>query len=283
MSKRLFKLEYMETKKIMYIITAFIAGYMILSAVCSAFSYSATDKAFALKTIFVFISALLIICSALIMVKRYYNILFSNEGYVRLSFPVKNRGHLHANLKYAFIWLGLQILVFFAGLSLSDLLSKTRFEQWGITNLYPDILESYSFNFRGEYLLSPKLKAMIAVLFIIISTAIIAINIYLSFIFTLTVSNYICSKYNIVQKPGVIFLTGVFMYCIHLLAVQLFNVFTIWFNNDFLDNTGYKIFGVNTIFIYDIYKPIIFILFYGITAIVMYRICRSILDKKLDI
>ena len=284
MNKKLTRLEYGQTRKIMFLLTAFIAAYMLISAVCSGVSnLSTTDTAFILKTILVFISGLLVICTFMMMVKRYYNILFTNEGYARLSLPVANREHLHANLKNAFIWLGSQIVLFFAGLEISDLISKNRVERWGVGNLYPDYLDLYTTNIPGKYIASPKFKAVFTVLIIIIAFVIVAANIYLSFIFTLTVSSYVCGKYNIVQKSGVIFLTGVFMYCIHLLAAQGINKLMIIFNTGFLEHKGFDVFGANELFIESIDKPVVFILFYGITGYVMYRISRSILDKKLDI
>ena len=284
MNKKLTRLEYKETKKIMLLITALITVYMLISAGCTvAFYYSTTDTALIIKTVLVLISALLVICSAMMMAKRYYNLLFSDEGYSRLSFPVTNRAHLHANLKCSFIWLGLQTLVFLAGLGLSDIFTKYSYERWGIGNLYPAILRGYKMNILGNYLSAPELKAVITVLILLIASLIIAANIYLSFIFTLTVSNYICGKYNIVQKNGVIIITGIVMFNIYLLTGQTINDLLFYFRFNCLDRSGYDIFGPDILFIFEIYEPVTYILFCGITGFVMYRISRAILDKKLDI
>ena len=280
MNKKLTRLEYKETKKIMLLMTALITVYMLISAGCTViFYYSTTDTALIVKTILVLISALLVICSAMMMAKRYYNVLFSDEGYFKLSFPVTNRAHLHANLKCSFIWLGLQTFVFLAGLGLSDIFTKYSFERWGIGNLYPAILRGY----KQNILSAPELKAVITVLLLLIASLVIAANIYLSFIFTLTVSNYICGKFNIVQKNGVIIISGILMFNIYLLTAQTLNDLLFYLRFNCLDRSGYDIFGPDILFIFEIYEPVTYILFCGITGFVMYRISRAILDKKLDI
>lgn len=288
MNKKLMRLEYIETKKIMFLITALIAVYMLISTGCAIASNYSTPESIVyiqiVQTILLIISALLIICTGLIMVKRYYNILFTNEGYSRLSFPVRNQMHLIANMRFAFVWIILQILVFIFGLSISDMAQKYAIDQSGILNLYPNVLEGYTYNVLGEFIAHPEIKAMITVLLLIIASVAIGLNIYLSFIFSLTISSFICSKFNIVQKYGVIVLTGIFMYLFHLLATRLFYKLWVRVGNDFLlTNSGYETFGPDIMFFQDIYKPIILILFYGITAIIMCQISKNILDKKLDI
>ena len=289
MNKKLVRLEYKETRKAMLIITALIAVYMLITTICNACANLSTTytgftyAAFTGKAILIIISTLLIIGAGVMMVKRYYNLLFSNEGYSRLSFPVSNSAHLNANLKCAFIWLGLQALVFEIGLSISDIFSKHAFDRYGIGNLYPDYLRNYRMISLGKYMACPELKALLTIILLIIAFIIIAANIYLSFIFTLTISNYLCGKHNVVQKNAVILITGILLFNVHLIVANLLNNFIEAFRDRYYNFNGYELFGPNILFIDEAVKPVTYILFYGITGFVMYRISRSILDKKLDI
>ena len=280
MNKRLYKLESKEIRKLMLVFTFLTAVYSLLSIICSAVSNNATtDTAFIMKTIFVIISALIIILTGVAMIRRFYELLFTDEGLVRFSFPVKNHVHLNANLKYAAVWLGIMLVIFFTGLGISDAVQQSRIERWGVGDLYSSVTGLYTMNGMS----SPAAKSALAIAILIIAFVVVAANIYLSFVFMLTVSSRICGKYNILQKKGVIFLTGVVMYNIHLLVVELFSRIENAFSVDFYMHTGYELFGPDECFISEIDRPLVNILFYGVTAVIMYRISRNILDKKLDI
>ena len=281
MNRRLYKLENKDISKIMLLITGFVAIYSAISVICSAISNGAsTDRAFIMKTVLTIISALFIVCAAIMMVKRYYNILFTDEGLVSFSFPVKNHVHLQTNLKCAFMWTGIMIVIFFAGLGISDAVTARKVERWGVGNAYSDLIETYEMN----SLSAPGLKTVMTIIIFIIAFAVIAVNTYISFIFTLTLASCICGKYSILQKKGVIFLTGIVMYYIHVLIVDLFNRIEIMCGESFfMTGKGYDIFGPDACLISQIDRPVVNILFYGVTAVIMYRISKNILDKKLDI
>jgi hypothetical protein len=280
MNKRLYKLESNETGKLMLIFTSLVAVYMLLSIICTALSNSSsTDTAFIMKTIFVFIGALIIVLTGVAMIKRLYNLLFTDEGFVRLSFPVKNHEHLNSNLKLAAARLGIMLIIFFTGLGISDSVAKERVERWGVGNLYSDIVDNYTMN----GLSSPAAKTVLVIAVLIIAFAVIAVNIYLSFVFTLTVSSRICGKYNILQKKGVIFITGIVMYNVHLLIMDLFSRIEYSYSEWLAFGKGYDLFGPDCCLISAIDRPVINILIYGVTAVLMYRISANILDKKLDI
>ena len=280
MNKRLYKLESNEIRKLMLVFTSLVAVYSFLSIICSAVSNNTTtDTALIMKTILVLISALIIILTGAAMIRRLYDLLFTDEGLVRFSFPVKNHVHLNANLKHAAVWLGIMLIIFFTGLGISDTLQQSRDERWGVGDLYSSVTGLYTMNGMS----SPAAKSLLSIAILIIAFVVIASNIYLSFVFMLTVSSRICGKYNILQKKGVIFLTGVVMYNIHLLVVELFSRIENAFSVDFYMHTGYELFGPDECFISEIDRPLVNILFYGVTAVIMYRISKNILDKKLDI
>ena len=284
MNKKLCKLEIKETKKLMLLNTVLITVYLTISSICSAAEvYATKNEPLTVKIILVLISALLILFTALIMVKRYYNILFTDEGYIRFSFPVKNRSHLQANLKCAALWLSLQIIIFFTGLGISDHFTKDRGERWGVGELFHDLSELYRNNIRGHFLNSSDIKASIVVFLMLIASIVIAVNIYLSFIFVLSISAFICGKFGIMQKKGVIILGIIIMYNLHMLAAELFNKLTRLSNSEFVFSSGYDLFGSDIVFVADMAVPIFYIFFYGLTSFAMYMICKNILDKNLNI
>lgn len=280
MNKRLYKLESNEIKKMMLVFTSLVAVYSFLSIICSAVSNNTTtDTALIMKTIFVLIGALIIILTGAAMIRRLYDLLFTDEGLVRFSFPVKNYVHLNANLKYAAVWLGIMLVIFFTGLGISDILQQSRDERWGVGDLYSSVTGLYTMNGMS----SPAAKSLLSIAILIIAFVVIASNIYLSFVFMLTVSSRICGKYNILQKKGVIFLTGVVIYNVHLLIMELFSRIEYSYSEWLVFGKGYDLFGPDCGLISNIDRPVVNILFYGVTAVIMYRISRNILDKKLDI
>ena len=280
MNKRLYKLESNEIRKLMLVFTSLVAAYSFLSIICSAVSNNTiTDTALIMKTILVLISALIIILTGAAMIRRLYDLLFTDEGLVRFSFPVKNHVHLNANLKHAAVWLGIMLIIFFTGLGISDTLQQSRDERWGVGDLYSSVTGLYTMNGMS----SPAAKSLLSIAILIIAFVVIASNIYLSFVFMLTVSSRICGKYNILQKKGVIFLTGVVIYNVHLLIMELFSRIEYSYSEWLEFGKGYDLFGPDCGLISNIDRSVMNILFYGATAVIMYRISRNILDKKLDI
>lgn len=280
MNKRLYKLESNEIRKLMLVFTLLVALYMLLSVICTAISNNtATDTAFIMKTIFVMIGALIIILTGAAMIRRLYDLLFTDEGLVRFSFPVKNHEHLNSNLKHAATWMGIMLIIFFAGLGISDAVVKNRVERWGVGNLYSDFSDIYT----GNGLSSPVAKTVLTIAIFIIAFVVIAANIYLSFVFMLTVSSRICGKYNILQKKGVIFITGIVMYNVHLLIMDLFSRIEYSYSEWLAFGKGYDLFGPDCSLISAIDRPVINILIYGVTAVLMYRISANLMDKKLDV
>lgn len=280
MNKRLYKLESNEIRKLMLVFTSLVAAYSFLSIICSAVSNNTTtDTALIMKTILVLISALIIILTGAVMIRRFYELLFTDEGLVRFSFPVKNHVHLNANLKYAAVWLGIMLIIFFTGLGISDTLQQSRDERWGVGDLYSSVTGLYTMNGMS----SPAAKSLLSIAILIIAFVVIASNIYLSFVFMLTVSSRICGKYNILQKKGVIFLTGVVIYNVHLLIMELFSRIEYSYSEWLEFGKGYDLFGPDCGLISNIDRSVMNILFYGVTAVIMYRISRNILDKKLNI
>ena len=264
----------------MLVFTSLVAAYSFLSIICSAVSNNTTtDTALIMKTILVLISALIIILTGAVMIRRLYDLLFTDEGLVRFSFPVKNHVHLNANLKHAAVWLGIMLIIFFTGLGISDTLQQSRDERWGVGDLYSSVTGLYTMNGMS----SPAAKSLLSIAILIIAFVVIASNIYLSFVFMLTVSSRICGKYNILQKKGVIFLTGVVIYNVHLLIMELFSRIEYSYSEWLEFGKGYDLFGPDCGLISNIDRSVMNILFYGVTAVIMYRISRNILDKKLDI
>jgi len=283
MNRRLYKLESKEIKKIMQLFTVLIAVYSLLAAICTLVELkSSGNAALTLRIILLLISVLGIIITGIIMVGRFYNILFTDEGLLKFSFPVENSEHMRANVTHAMKWMGLQILVVITGISFSEAFEKGVL--FGPVGTYMNRLNSYHDNFRGEFMNAPAAKALTVTIIMLAAFAVIVVNIYISFIFTLIVSNRICGKFDILQKKGTVLIAGIVMFNVHLLVAELLTKIENVHNSCFLfAESGSGIFGPDTPFIGDIDRHVVNILVYGITAVVMYRISKNILDKKLDI
>ena len=280
MNKRLGKLEIKETKKIMFIIGTVIIVYMILAVICAAVSNNAsTDAPMIVKAILGLCSVMVFLCAALYMVKRYYDLLFSNEAQMRFSFPVDNTAHLNTNIKYGLMWMFILIGIMIAGIGISDCVTESRTDRLGVINLWGDYVDSFTWN----HLENADAKAFICVLALVLALIALVINCYISFIFTLTISKAICTKYNLMQKNGIILIVGIVMFNIHILVGKLFERIEMIIDSYLNTLEAWDKFGPDEIFIENINMPVIFILFYGITAVIMYLVCRKMIASKIDI
>ncbi len=277
---KLDRLELAETRKIRIFITGVVIVYMLLSVICAAVSNGAsTDTALTFKIILLLISALGTVVAGVIMIKRFYNILFTGDGLVKFAYPVENNAHLNTNLRCGLMWIFSILTIIIAGLWMSDVITQDRVEDFGAGNLFGDLRES----FQSNYLSNPDLKAVIAVIILVIALIVVTVNFYMSFIFTLTMAGRICGKYNILQKNGVIFIAGIVMYYIHMIVVAAMSWIENAYSEYWMYQGGYNLFERDWIFVEEIDRPLANILVYGVTAFIMYRISKTILDKKLDI
>ena len=277
---KLDRLELAETRKIRIFITGVVIVYMLLLVICAAVSNGAsTDTALTFKIILLLISALGTVVAGVIMIKRFYNILFTGDGLVKFAYPVENNAHLNTNLRCGLMWIFSILTIIIAGLWMSDVITQDRVEDFGAGNLFGDLRES----FQSNYLSNPDLKAVIAVIILVIALIVVTVNFYMSFIFALTMAGRICGKYNILQKNGVIFIAGIVMYYIHMIVIAAMSWIENAYSEYWMYQDGYDLFERDWVFIEEIDRPLANIVVYGATALIMYRICRNILDKKLDI
>ena len=277
---KLDRLELMETRKIRIFMTGAVFVYTLLAIICAAVSNGAsTDTVLTIKIILVLCSALGTVVAGIIMIRRFYNILFTNDGLIRFAYPVENNAHLNANLKCGLMLVFSMLAIIIAGLWISDVITQNRVEDWGAGNLFGDLRES----FQSNYLSNPDLKAVIAVIILVIALIVVTVNFYMSFIFALTMAGRICGKYNILQKNGVIFIAGIVMYNIHMIVIEAMSWIENAYSEYWMYQDGYDLFERDWVFIEEIDRPLANIVVYGATALIMYRICRNILDKKLDI
>ena len=139
------------------------------------------------------------------------------------------------------------------------------------------------------------LKAFLTAFGITISVATVIANYYITFVFALTLSRCIISKRGIMQKQGVIFIVGILLFNFQLLALWavtgLADRIERALDEDlpgvvsvepfsFIDMLRYD---PEAYWLKDIFFSLLFIAVYGITAIVMYRISRNIMDRKLEV
>ena len=274
MNKKLGKLEYKETKRLFTLFTVVLLAYQIISIILGFISRNVNSE-IPTNTIIILslCSALGIIVCAIIMLKRFYNILFTSEGSIKLAMPVKNSEHQKVNIKTALIWIYIMLAILVIGIGLSEVSSGNRI--YGITNAYGNYIESYSIMDRSP---NPALKAVITISVDVLTMMVIIANLYISCIFAVTIASRIAGRFNIIQKNGVLF----------IIVIILYNIKALFFNNlyqifNYVENRVNRSPVPLSMYAFQLILDISCVIVYGLSAIAMYMICKSILDKKLDI
>lgn len=285
---KLDRFELKETKKLTLLIACVMIVYYAVFTL-TEFLVSDNGIIVAISGILFFSSFLGIIIVAISLIKRYYDLLFSKEGFIRLSFPVKNSEHLKTNIRCGLGKIYCLAVIFAFCLSVSEKVYVNVQDEhglWGIFNVYSTYLDRYARNnYLGNYIAYPNLRALASVIISVLALMVLIETIYVSSIFVLTVACRICGKYNILQKKGVIFIATIVMYNVFLLISNLISIFRVWLNEPVLGVgvRGYELFGLDFVFISAVDGFVMVILIGVISSIVMYRICKNILDTKLDI
>ncbi len=274
MNKKLGKLEYKETKRLFTLFTVVLLAYQIISIILGFISRNVNSE-IPTNTIIILslCSALGIIVCAIIMLKRFYNILFTSEGSIKLAMPVKNSEHQKVNIKTALIWIYIMLAILVIGIGLSEVSSGNRI--YGITNAYGNYIESYSIMDRST---NPALEAVITIAVDVLTMMVIIANLYISCIFAVTIASRIAVRFNIIQKNGVLF----------IIVIILYNIKALFFNNlyqifNYVENRVNRSPVPLSTYAFQLSLDISCVIVYGLSAITMYMICKSILDKKLDI
>ncbi|MBP3754070.1 MAG: hypothetical protein J6I66_04365 [Lachnospiraceae bacterium] len=274
MNKRLGKLEYNETKKLFTVFTVILVVYQIICIILGLISRNTSSEIPSDTIVIITIcSALGIIMCSIIMIKRFYNILFSAEGSIRLAMPVKNSEHQKVNIKTALIWIYIMFAIFIIGIGLTEVTSGERI--YGVANTYRNYIESYTVMDR---LPAPALKAVITIVFDVLTMMVIIATLYISCIFAVTIASRISGRFNILQKNGVLFIVVVVLYNIKALFLNnLYHIFNYVVNR--VNRSPVPL----SMYAFQLILDISCVIVYGLSAIAMYRIGRSILNKKLDI
>ncbi len=278
MNNRLTKLEYNETKKIALLFITILSVYQVISIIIGLFSRHVKSSLLSdLPIIIMLCSTLGIITGTVIIIKRFYNVLFSNEGLIKLAMPVKNSEHLKVNIKTGLILVYILVFIFIAGIGLGEISSGERF--WGVANAYKDLKTFYIF----DDLTNAGMKAALTIILHVITVAVVIANLYISCNFAITLASRITGKFNIIQKNGVLFICLIAIYTIKVIFTSLGYRLLVYID-DLADQNAFpiKAFPLNT-YTFNLSLDISCIVIYGLSAAIMYLICKSILDNKLDI
>lgn len=289
MKNKLMKQEIRETRKLIVYILAYMAVLSALTMLTAGIAESRhSTTASDLTVIFMLCSVMGVVVIAIVMAGRFYSLLFTDEGLIRLTLPVKNRAHLQTN-----VILGISVL-YLAAILLCAMFGIMERDDtfFGLFGSYYEIYKEYYSGIMFEHV---GLKAFLTAFGITISVATVIANYYITFVFALTLSRRIISKRGIMQKQGVIFIVGILLFNFQLLAlwavtgladrieraldVDLPGVVSVE-PFSFIDMLRYD---PEAYWLKDIFFSLLFIAVYGITAIVMYRISRNIMDRKLEV
>lgn len=289
MKNKLMKQEIRETRKLIVYILAYMAVLSALTMLTAGVAESRhSTTASDLTVIFMLCSVMGVVVIAIVMAGRFYSLLFTDEGLIRLTLPVKNRAHLQTN-----VILGISVL-YLAAILLCAMFGIMERDDtfFGLFGSYYEIYKEYYSGIMFEHV---GLKAFLTAFGITISVATVIANYYITFVFALTLSRRIISKRGIMQKQGVIFIVGILLFNFQLLALWAVTGLADRIERaldvdlpgavsvepfSFIDMLRYD---PEAYWLKDIFFSLLFIAVYGITAIVMYRISRNIMDRKLEV
>ena len=289
MKNKLMKQEIRETRKLIVYILAYMAVLSALTMLTAGVAESRhSTTASDLTVIFMLCSLMGVVVIAIVMAGRFYSLLFTDEGLIRLTLPVKNRVHLQTN-----VILGISVL-YLAAILLCAMFGIMERDDtfFGLFGSYYEIYKEYYSGIMFEHV---GLKAFLTAFGITISVATVIANYYITFVFALTLSRRIISKRGIMQKQGVIFIVGLLLFNFQLLALWAVTGLADRIERaldvdlpgavsvepfSFIDMLRYD---PEAYWLKDIFFSLLFIAVYGITAIVMYRISRNIMDRKLEV
>lgn len=289
MKNKLMKQEIRETRKLIVYILAYMAVLSALTMLTAGVAESRhSTTASDLTVIFMLCTVMGVVVIAIVMAGRFYSLLFTDEGLIRLTLPVKNRVHLQTN-----VILGISVL-YLAAILLCAMFGIMERDDtfFGLFGSYYEIYKEYYSGIMFEHV---GLKAFLTAFGITISVATVIANYYITFVFALTLSRRIISKRGIMQKQGVIFIVGILLFNFQLLALWAVTGLADRIERaldvdlpgavsvepfSFIDMLRYD---PEAYWLKDIFFSLLFIAVYGITAIVMYRISRNIMDRKLEV
>ena len=288
MKKKLMKQEIRETRKWIMLIYACIVIMSIVTMITALIAMNTKSvTAGELMVVFLLCAMMGIVVAGVVMAGRFYNLLFTEEGMIRLTLPVKNRVHLQTNVKLGILSIYLAIVIYSAVIGIMD-----NGNVFLVGELYQGLKGYYEMYLTDGVVL----KALLTTICSVLAGAVVIANYYITFIFTLTVSRRIVSKYGIMQKKGLIFIVGIVMFNIQMQLmwgitklIEVIEADLSWYplrsyrpvgRLSFIDFLRYDSEGI---WIKDVVFGLIFLAIYGITALVMYRICRNIMDRKLEV
>lgn len=288
MKKKLMKQEIRETKKLIMWIYACIVIMSIVTMITALIAMNTKSvTAEELMVVFLLCAMMGIVVVGIVMAGRFYNLLFTEEGMIRLTLPVKNRAHLQTNVKLGILSIYLAIVIYTAVIGIMD-----NGNVFLVGELYQGLKGYYEMYLTDGVVL----KALLTTICSVLAGAVVIANYYITFLFALAVSRRIVSKHGIMQKKGVIFIVGMVLFNIQLLVIwgitnliEVIEADLSWYplrsyrpvgRLSFIDFLRYDSEGI---WIKDVLFGLIFLAVYGITALVMYRICRNIMERKLEV
>ena len=288
MKKKLMKQEIRENKKLILCIYACIVVMSIVTMITALIAQNTHSiTANELMVVFLLTAMMGIVVVGIVMAGRFYNLLFTEEGMIRLTLPVKNRAHLQTNVKLGILSIYLAIVIYSAFIGYID--DENIFLVSGLYKGLKDYYEMYLIDGVG-------LKASVVTISAVLAGAVVIANYYITFLFVLTVSRRIVSKYGIMQKKGVIFIVGMVLFNIQLQVMWGITKLIEWIEADLawyplrsyrpvgrLSLIDFLRYDAEGVWIKDVLFALIFLSVYGITAFVMYSICRNIMDRKLEV
>lgn len=261
MNKRLLNYEIKQTWKLASIFVGLILVCGVIAGVWNNI-YEGDYKL--VGTIILFLGMICyLFMVGIMMINRYYELLFSEEGYWKMSIPVSNKTHLSVNLKVGLMWLAVAFAALLVGVYIIDASQMANDEIFGITYIFRDFL------ITAEVSLGKKILGEIICL---VCPVIIIINLYISTLFYVSLGKWIVSKTASVQKQAIVLLvvTGAIMCKMFIISMIL--------ELDLLIGDAFR-----DTFLWEIIDFAMIDVLFLISSFVMYRLSQHIIEREYDL
>lgn len=273
MVRKLIKYDFQSYFRLLFPVQLIIIGFALINRLIQFFE-PASDAAEAASTVYnsVFVSTLVLyilsifvclIMTVVVSIIRFYQGMYTNEGYLNHTLPVTPTQHILAKLLTSIIFcLGADLAIFLSFMVITA----------GEVNI--EVFKAITF-LVGRYFVNTGLNGALYVLEFILLAIVSVVFLFLKLYFCISVGQ-------LVKRKKILLAFGVF-FGIYVMKQIIGTVFAIVvaLNLDFMDQIGNWINSSPNVAFHIFFCGAI--IFYGLFALIYFLITKHIMSKKLNL
>lgn len=273
MVRKLIKYDFQSYFRLLFPVQLIIIGFALINRLVQFFE-PASDAAEAASTVYnsVFVSTLVLyilsifvclVMTVIVGIIRFYQGMYTNEGYLNHTLPVTPTQHIFAKLLTSIIFsLGADLAIFLSFIVITA----------GEVNI--EVFKAFTF-LVGQYFANTGLNGALYVLEFILLAIVSSVFLYLKLYFCISVGQ-------LVKRKKILLAFGVFfgIYVTKQLIGTVFAIF-VALNLDFMNQIGDWINSSPNVAFHIFFCGAI--IFYGLFALIYFLITKHIMSKKLNL